>query len=283
MSGAVLPRQGGEVKPWASFRASVHHGLIAALNHAYIVGMTTYLTTPQGRHIAYQQTQGRGPGVVFLGGFRSDMTGSKAMHLQAWAEKTGRAFLRFDYSGHGASHGVFEDGAISDWREDAEAVIKALTEGPQILVGSSMGGWIALLLARALPNRVAGLVTIAAAPDFTQRMRDVEFSAADRLRLRQDGRIERPSDAADSPYIITRRLIEDGDRNLVLDHPLSLQMPVQMLQGSADTAVPVLVAQALFDHAEGPEIRLTVVKGADHRFSTPACLALITEALSSFG
>ncbi|MBL9047100.1 MAG: alpha/beta hydrolase, partial [Tabrizicola sp.] len=186
--------------------------------------MTTYLTTPQGRHIAYHQTQGRGPGVVFLTGFRSDMTGSKAMHLQAWAEATGRAFLRFDYSGHGASHGAFEDGAISDWREDAESVISALTEGPQILVGSSMGGWIALLLARTRPERVAGLVTIAAAPDFTVRMWQTEFSAEDRDRLLREGRIERPSDYGD-PYVITSRLITDGGENLVLDQPLALQMP----------------------------------------------------------
>ena len=242
--------------------------------------MTTYLTTPQGRHIAYLQTQGRGPGIVFLGGFRSDMTGSKALHLQAWAEETGRAFLRFDYSGHGASRGSFEDGTISAWYEDAEAVIHALTEGPQVLVGSSMGGWIALLLARARPEQVAGLVTIAAAPDFTRRMRDVEFSAADRARLKSAGRVERPSDYSGTPYIITRRLIEDGEAHLVLDQPLALPMPVRFLQGTADSDVPPAVAQRLFDHAEGPDIRLTLVKGADHRFSTPDCLGLIASTLS---
>lgn len=241
--------------------------------------MITHLTTPQGRHIAYHQTQGRGPGVVFLGGFRSDMTGSKAMHLQAWAEAQGRAFLRFDYSGHGASQGIFEDGAISDWREDAEAVIRALTKGPQILVGSSMGGWIALLIARARPESVAALVTIAAAPDFTRRMRDVEFSASDRARLATQGRIERPSDYGGAPYVITRRLIEDGEENLVLDRPLYLPMPVRFLQGTADRDVPVKVAETLLDHAEGQDIRLTLVKDADHRFSTPACLELMTRTL----
>lgn len=238
--------------------------------------MTTYLTTPQGRHIAYHQTQGRGPGVVFLGGFKSDMTGAKALHLQAWAEACGRAFLRFDYSGHGASHGAFEDGAISDWREDAEAVILGLTAGPQILVGSSMGGWIALMLARSRPEKVAGLVTIAAAPDFTRRMRDVEFSGADRARLMSEGRIERPSVYSDSAYVITRRLIEDGELNLVMDRPLRLPMPVRLLQGTGDTDVPAAVALGLLSHAEGPDIRLTLVKGADHRFSTPDCLALIS-------
>lgn len=241
--------------------------------------MTTYLTTPQGRHIAYHQTPGKGPGVVFLGGFRSDMTGSKALHLQAWAEATGRSFLRFDYSGHGASRGAFEEGAISDWREDATAVIETLTEGPQVLVGSSMGGWIALLVARAIPDRVAGLVGIAAAPDFTERMWQEEFTPADRSRLLQTGILYRPSDYSDEPYPITRRLIEDGRANLLLDQPLSLTMPVRLLQGSADTDVPPGVALALFDAITGPDMTLTLVKDADHRFSSPDCLALITAAV----
>jgi pimeloyl-ACP methyl ester carboxylesterase len=241
--------------------------------------MTTFLTTPQGRHIAYHRTEGRGPGVVFLGGFRSDMTGSKALHLQAWARATGRAFLRFDYSGHGASHGAFEDGSLTHWREDAAAVIEVLTDGPQVLVGSSMGGWIALLLARDMPRRVAGLVGIAAAPDFTQRMWDHEFSAADRAGLLRTGLLLRPSDYSDSPYPITRQLIEDGRANLVLDQPLPLPMPVRLLQGSADSDVPPAVAQALFDHIDCPDLRLTLVKGADHRFSSPDCLGLITDAI----
>jgi pimeloyl-ACP methyl ester carboxylesterase len=237
--------------------------------------MTTFLTTPQGRHIAYHHTPGRGPGVVFLGGFRSDMTGTKALALQAWAEATGRSFLRFDYSGHGASHGAFADGAISDWREDAAAVLDILTDGPQVLVGSSMGGWIALLLARDLPDRVAGLVGIAAAPDFTERIWDEEFSMSDRTRLLEEGVVMRPSDYSPDPYPITQRLIEDGRANLVLEGPLHLPMPVRLLQGSADTDVPTSTAQRLFDHISSPDLRLTQVKDADHRFSTPSCLALI--------
>lgn len=241
--------------------------------------MTTYLTTPQGRHIAYHQTPGKGPGVVFLGGFRSDMTGSKALHLQGWAEATGRAFLRFDYSGHGASHGAFESGAISDWREDAAAVIERLTEGPQILVGSSMGGWIALLLARDMPDHVAGVVGIAAAPDFTERMWAEEFTAAERARLRETGALHRPSDYSDTPYPITLRLIEDGRNNLVMDRPLPLPMPVRLLQGSADSDVPPAVALRLFDHIAAKDLRLTMVKDADHRFSTPDCLSLIEDSV----
>ncbi|MFN3282505.1 MAG: alpha/beta hydrolase [Tabrizicola sp.] len=241
--------------------------------------MTTFLTTPQGRHIAYHHTPGRGPGVVFLGGFRSDMTGTKALHLQAWAEATGRSFLRFDYSGHGASHGAFVDGAISDWREDATAVIEVLTEGAQILVGSSMGGWIALLLARDMPDRVAGFVGIAAAPDFTERMWEAEFTLAERTALLEEGLFLRPSDYSDDPYPITLRLIEDGRQNLVMNGPLPLHMPVRLLQGSADTDVPPAVAIQLFHQITSPDLRLTLVKDADHRFSSPACLAMITEAV----
>ena len=241
--------------------------------------MTTFLTTPQGRHIAYHRTPGREPGVVFLGGFRSDMTGTKALHLQAWSEANGRSFLRFDYSGHGQSRGDFAEGCIGDWRDDARAVIDVLTEGPQILVGSSMGGWIALLLARAMPERVAGLVGIAAAPDFTETLWDTELTLADRTRLMEDGWINRPSAYSDAPYSITLRLIEDGQQNLVLQNPLPLPFPVRFLQGSADLDVPVRTALQLLDHVTGPDIRLTLVKDADHRFSTPACLAMITVAV----
>ncbi|HEX9858678.1 MAG TPA: alpha/beta hydrolase [Paracoccaceae bacterium] len=238
------------------------------------------LVTPQGRRIAYQQIAGRGPGVVFLGGFKSDMEGSKAQYLQGWAEATGRAFLRFDYSGHGMSGGNFLEGAIGDWFEDALAVITTLTTGPQLLVGSSMGGWIALLVARAVPERVAGLVGIAAAPDFTEDSMWAGFDAAQRAALLADGRVELPSDYADEPYVITRRLIEEGRSRLVLRGPLSLPFPVRLLQGTADTDVPPAVALRLLDHATGPDIRLTLVKGADHRFSTPECLALIAASLA---
>ena len=272
--GLTRPRR--EVKPWAVLRAQAAGGLTLGRLTAYIKSMTTYLTTPQGRHIAYHWTEGRGPGIVFLGGFRSDMTGSKAMHLQAWAQAQGRAFLRFDYSGHGASRGAFVDGSIGDWRDDAAAVIEALTDGPQILIGSSMGGWIALLLARDLPGHVAGLVGIAAAPDFTERMWADEFSSTDHATLLAEGVLFRPSDYSDEPYPITRRLIEDGRQNLVLDRPLTLPIPVRLLQGTADTDVPPSVGLGLLDHIDSADLRLTLVKGADHRFSTPACLDLLT-------
>lgn len=241
--------------------------------------MTAYLMTPQGRRLAYHRTPGNGPGVVFLGGFRSDMTGTKAQFLQAWAEENGRPFLRFDYSGHGQSEGDFLDGAIGDWFEDALAMIGAQTEGPQVLVGSSMGGWIALLVARALPQRVAALVGIAAAPDFTEDLMEPSFTEAERAAMEATGRIEQPSEYSDEPYVITRRLIEEGRSRLVLRSPLHLPFPVRLLQGSADVDVPPSVALKLFDHADSPDMRLTLVKGADHRFSEPENLALLAQTL----
>lgn len=241
--------------------------------------MTQMLETPQGRRIAWRGRKGRGPGVVFLGGFRSDMTGTKALWLQEWADRTGQAFLRFDYSGHGASSGTFEEGSIGDWFADAAAVLTMLTEGPQVLVGSSMGGWIGLLLARAMPERVAGLVTIAAAPDFTEQGYWAGFSAEQREALLRDGRVETPSDYSPEPYVITRRLIEDGRDHLVMDRPLPLPFPVRMLQGTADEDVPMDWALRLLDHATGEDIRLSLVKGADHRFSTPDCLQLIGQSV----
>ncbi len=244
--------------------------------------MTEFLTTPQGRRIAYHRTAGTGagtkPGVVFLGGFKSDMTGTKAVHLQAWAEATGRAFLRFDYSGHGQSSGDFLDGCIGDWAADAQAAIATLTTGPQVLVGSSMGGWMALLAAKALPERVAGLVGIAAAPDFTEDLMWAGFTEAERAAV-MAGRLEQPSDYSDAPYIITKKLIEDGRQHLVLRDKLVLPFPLRLLQGTADVDVPPSVALRLLDHAESPDARLTLVKGADHRFSTPECLDLMVAAV----
>jgi len=237
------------------------------------------LSTAEGRRIAYRRQPGVGPGVVFLGGFRSDMTGTKAAYLSDWAATRGRAFLRLDYSGHGQSDGAVEDGAIGDWFEDARSALDALTEGPQILVGSSMGGWIALLLARAVPGRVAGLVGIAAAPDFTEDSMWAGFDARQRAVLMGEGRITLPSEYDAKGYTITRRLIEEGRKRLVLRDPLPLPFPVRLLQGTADTDVPPAVALRLLDHATGPDIRLTLVKGADHRFSTPDCLALIGAAI----
>ena len=233
-----------------------------------------FLETAEGRNIAYHKTSGTLPGVVFLGGFKSDMDGTKAIHLEEWAKRTGRSFLRFDYSGHGQSSGEFTEGAIGDWAEDAVAALTVLTEGPQVLVGSSMGGWISVLVARAMPERVAALVTIAAAPDFTEDSMWSGFDDSQRAELLDQGQLALPSEY-DEPYIITRRLIEEGRDNLVLREPLKLPFPVRFLQGTADVDVDMAVALRLLDHAEGPDMRLTLMDGADHRFSDAECLALI--------
>jgi pimeloyl-ACP methyl ester carboxylesterase len=239
---------------------------------------TQFIDTPEGRRIAYHHTQGRGPCVVFLGGLKSDMMGTKAVFLEDWAQREGRAFLRFDYSGHGESSGSFTEGCIGDWHEDTLAAVEALTEGPLVIVGSSMGGWQALLLARAMPERIAGLVGIAAAPDFTEDGYWANFSDAQKQTLAEVGQVELPSDYME-PYIITKRMIEDGRDRLVLRTPLNLPFPVRLLQGTADTAVSTATAVRLLDHAQSPDMRLTLVKDADHRFSDETCLALITDAV----
>ncbi len=237
-----------------------------------------FLETPQGRRLAYHRTAGQGPWIVFLGGLKSDMEGTKAIHLEAWAKANGRAFLRFDYSGHGESSGTFEEGSIGDWAEDTAAAIGTLTDGKVIVVGSSMGGWQALLFARNYPDRMAGMVTIAAAPDFTEDGYWANFTDAQKAELESEGRVAMPSDYME-PYIITKRLIEDGREQLVLRSPLSLPFSVRCLQGTADTAVSTETALRLLDHADCPDMRLTLVKDADHRFSDERCLAMIEAAI----
>lgn len=238
-----------------------------------------YLETPQGRRIAYHLTAGDGPCVVFLGGLKSDMEGTKAVHLEAWCAAQGRAFLRFDYSGHGQSSGTFEEGCIGDWAEDTVAAITTLTTGKVIPVGSSMGGWQSLLFCRAHPERVAGLVTIAAAPDFTEDGYWANFTDAQKATLERDGQIAMPSDYME-PYIITKRLVDDGRTRLVLRDPLPLPFAVRCLQGTADSAVSTETAVRLLNHADSPDMRLLLVKDADHRFSDGPCLSLIEQAVT---
>jgi len=243
-----------------------------------------YLDLGPHRQIAYSSLAANGdgakqPGLVFLGGFSSDMTGTKALWIEDWARARGRAFLRFDYRGHGASSGAFEEGCIGDWADDAAEAVTRLTAGRQILIGSSMGGWIALLLARRMPERIAGIVGIAAAPDFTEDQIWAGLSEEERRRIIAGGRVDLPSDYDDEPSPITRRLIEDGREHLVLRSPLVLPWPVRLLQGTADRDVPVAVGLGLLDHIDCPDARLTLVKDADHRFSEAGCLALIGKTL----
>ncbi|SFE46766.1 Alpha/beta hydrolase family protein [Sulfitobacter brevis] len=243
------------------------------------MSQSKFLETPKGRRLAYHLSEGAGPCIVFLGGLKSDMMGTKAVFLEEWARAEGRAFLRFDYSGHGESSGSFTEGCIGDWAEDTAAAVAELTQGPIMPVGSSMGGWQALLLARAQPQRIAGLVTIAAAPDFTEDGYWASFTEAQKATLAQTGQVELPSDYME-PYIITQRMIEDGRNNLVLRTPLDLPFPVRFLQGTADTAVSVSTAVRLLEHASGPDMRLNLVKDADHRFSDGVCLDLILAAVN---
>lgn len=240
--------------------------------------MLSYLET-DNRRIAYHKIDGQGVGVVFLGGFKSDMEGTKAVHLQEWAEANGRPFLRFDYTGHGQSSGDFVDGCIGDWARDAMDAIDTLTEGTQVLVGSSMGGWISLLVCRAMPAKVHGLVGIAAAPDFTEDSMWADFDEDQRRMILENGQLDLPSEYSDEPYIITKKLIEDGRDQLVLRTPLPLPFPARFLQGTEDVDVDQSVALRLLDHVSAEDVRLTLVKGANHSFSSPECLVMITDAI----
>lgn len=246
------------------------------------MGDPDILTTGDGRHIAYHRVNAQGtddrPGVVFFGGFKSDMTGSKAVFLQETCEAMGLAYLRFDYTGHGASSGAFEDGCIGDWARDAADIVSELTTGPQIFVGSSMGGWIALLLTRAVPERVAAIIGIAAAPDFTEDSMWAAASHAQRRAIMEHGSLAIPGEY-DAPYVITRRLIENGRENLILRNPLSIPVPVRLLHGTADPDVPQERAITLLSHIDGPDIRLTLVQGSDHRMSGERELLLLKETL----
>lgn len=230
--------------------------------------------------LAWARLPGRGPGVVFLPGFRSDMQGSKALALRDHCAAIGRAFLRLDYSGHGASAGRFEDGTIGQWADDALALFDAMTEGPQVLVGSSMGGWIGLLLARQRAARLAGFIGLAPAPDFTDKLMWPALSAAQRAEVMQRGVTHLPSQYGE-PTPVTRALIEDGARQSVLDVPLHLACPVRILQGMADPDVPWRHALRLVEAIDGADVRLHLIKDGDHRLSRPEDLRLLTETLDS--
>ncbi len=232
------------------------------------------IAAADGTELAYARRAGAGPVLVFLPGFRSDMEGTKALALDAWAARNGRAMLRFDYAGHGASGGRFEDGTIGRWADDAATAFDRVSEGPAVLVGSSMGGWIALLLALRRPERVAGLVGIAAAPDFTETLIWPELSFEQRAALMSEGRILLPSDYGD-PTPVTRALIEDGRRHLLLDAPINLQCPVRLLHGQRDPDVPWQVSLLLAERIAGEDVRLHLVKDGDHRLSQLSDLALL--------
>jgi len=218
--------------------------------------------------IAYCHSAGKGPGIIWCGGLKSDMEGSKATALHEWARAQGNSFVRFDYFGHGKSTGRFRDGIISRWAADTVQVIDELTQGPQIIVGSSMGGWTALLAALARPAQVKALVLIAPAPDFTEKLMWAGYSDDIRKTIMEEGIYYEPSDY-DEPYEISRNLILDGRENLLLDAPINFKGPVHILQGMKDTSVPWQHAQRLIDVLVSDDVEMTLVKGGDHSLSTP--------------
>jgi len=241
---------------------------------------TGRLDRGDGTHLAWMKREGRGPTIVFLPGFRSDMTGDKATALAAFAAARGQAMLRFDYAGHGASEGSFLDGTIGQWAADALTAIDRLTEGPLILVGSSMGGWIALLTALARPERVVALVGVAAAPDFTERLMWDSMTPAERLTLVNEGVLYIPSQYGE-PTPITRRLIEDGRERLVLTGPIAFPGRVRLLHGQADPDVPWELALRIAERVTSNGVEIALVKDGDHRLSRPRDLALLTRTVGA--
>jgi pimeloyl-ACP methyl ester carboxylesterase len=240
----------------------------------------TILTRPGRPAIAYHKLSGATPGIVFLGGFRSDMTGTKASALADFAARRGHAFLRFDYRGHGASEGLFEAATISTWLEDCLDALDHLTDGAQILVGSSMGGWLMMRAARERPERIAGLIGIAAAPDFTEALIWEKISAAKRLVLQRKGVFQAPSAYDPEGYPITYALIEDGRRHLVLGQPIPLSVPVRLIHGMADAEVPWEMSRRLLEAIEADDVSLTLVKNGDHRLSKPHEINLMLDTLA---
>ncbi len=232
-----------------------------------------FLDCADGTRLAYRRVKGEAPGVVFFGGFRSDMTGTKAAALEAACVDWGRAFVRFDYFGHGESGGAFTDGTIGRWREDALHVLDELTYGPQVLVGSSMGGWIMLLAALARPARAHALVGIAAAPDFTHDLMWAEFPEAIRETLRREGVYLEPSAYDEEPAPITMKLIEDGRAHLLLGGEIALPCPVRLIHGMNDPDVPWRHCLKLLERIESPDAALTLIKNGDHRLSEPDDIA----------
>ncbi|MDQ2632803.1 MAG: alpha/beta hydrolase [Pseudomonadota bacterium] len=240
----------------------------------------------QGAGIAYRRIAGGAPGIVWLGGYRSDMLGTKAETLASWAESSGRAFLRHDYSGHGESGGAFADGTISKWLGESLAVFRRLTDGPQVLVGSSMGAWIALRLVQELHkigegDRVAGLVLLAPAPDFTAELIEPALTRKQKRELERQGYFEEKSEYSPEPNIYTRALIDDGRQNRVMTGPIDTHCPVHILQGLADPDVPHSHALKLISLLPADDVTLSLIPEGDHRLSRPQDLELLIRAVEA--
>jgi pimeloyl-ACP methyl ester carboxylesterase len=233
-----------------------------------------HLEVAPGRRLALERLPGREPAILFLPGYASDMTGTKAQALADWAAASGQAMLRFDWAGCGHSDGRFEDQTIGGWLGDARAML-GLLDGPALVVGSSMGGWIALLLALAEPQRVAGLVLVAPAPDFTQWALAETITADERAVLARHGLFERPSPYGGEPARFSRALIEEGAAHLLLGRAIGVSCPVRILHGQADPEVPWRLSLELAERLDTQDLCLTLVKAGDHRLSRPQDLALL--------
>lgn len=225
--------------------------------------------------LAYYLTEGRGPTIVFLPGYASDMSGTKALALEAWAKANGRAFLRFDYGGCGRSEGAFAEQTLVDWRDDAVAMLDGPAAGPVVLVGSSMGGWLMLLVARLRPGQVVGLIGIAAAPDFT----DWGFSTDEKMQLLTQGRLERANPYGPEPTLYTRGFWASGEANRLMFGEIAIDCPVRLIQGMADKDVPYARAVRLAELIRSADMQLTLVKDGDHRLSRDADIALLIRAV----
>lgn len=237
------------------------------------------LVLADGLHLAYHRSSGASPGVVFLGGFTSDMTGVKATTLERWCRKRGQAFLRFDYSGHGASGGEFAEGTIGRWSQEALEVLDRLTEGPQILVGSSMGAWLMLITALARPNRIAGLLGLACAADFTEYLLWDRLDETLRERLRRERVIRLPSPYGE-PYIIAWDLIEEAKQHHLLDKPkLPITCPVRLIHGMNDADVPWRISLQIAERLASPDLRLLLLKDGEHTLSRDQDLVVLTDTL----
>jgi pimeloyl-ACP methyl ester carboxylesterase len=239
------------------------------------------LSREDGATIAYHRQDGKSPGIVFLGGFMSDMTGTKARHLDAFCRARGQAFLRFDYFAHGASSGDFADATVGRWRDDAVAVLDQLTEGPQILVGSSIGGWIMLLAGLARKARIAALVGIAAAADATESLMWANFPPELRAQIMREGAARLPSAYDAQGYLYTRRLIEEGRAHLLLGGTIPLACPVRLLHGMQDPDVPWSWSLRLAERLESPDVQVILVKDGDHRLSRDGDLTLLTRTIEA--
>jgi pimeloyl-ACP methyl ester carboxylesterase len=239
------------------------------------------LTRADGATIAYRRIFGATPGIVFCGGYRSDMTGTKALFLEDYCRSRGRAYVRFDYFGHGQSSGDFAQGTIGRWRNDSLAIFDSVTEGPQILIGSSMGGWIVLLTALARPQRIAALVGIAAAPDFTEDLLPARLTPEQQRQIEERGVVTLPSDYDRAGYIYTRALIEDGREHLLLRAPIPITAPVRLLHGLADASVPWQTSLRIAERLTGTDVAVTLVKDGDHRLSTEADLERLARTLDA--